>query len=115
MNNYIEKVMEIINKNKKKLIITTSIFIFSVVGLGVTGATLVYNKAKSNMNYTTEQAKEIALGAVKGDVLGVRKKIELETCSFEYEVKIKDENNILRKVTVDTDLGVITELDNYYD
>ena len=39
----------------------------------------------------------------------------LDTCSFEYEVKIKDENNILREVTVDTNLGVITEIDNYFD
>ena len=108
MDNYIEKIMEIINKNKKKLIITTSICVFSVVGLGLAGATLTYNKAKSNINYTTEQVKEIALGAVKGDVVGIRKKIELDTCSFEYEVKIKDENNILREVTVDTNLGVIT-------
>lgn len=115
MNNYIEKIIEIINKNKKKLIITTSVCVFSVVGLGVAGATLVYNKAKSNINYTTDQVKEIALGAVKGDILGIRKQIELETCSFEYEVKIKDESNILRKVTVDTNLGVITDLDNYYD
>ena len=29
MNNYIEKIMEIINKNKKKLIITTSVCVFS--------------------------------------------------------------------------------------
>lgn len=115
MNNYIEKIMEIINKNKKKLIITTSICVFSVAGLGVIGATLVYNKAKSNINYTTKQAKEIALGVVKGDVLRVKKKFELDTCSFEYEFKIKDENNILREVTVDTNLGVVTELDNYYD
>ena len=115
MNNYIEKIMEIINKNKKKLIITTSICVFSVVGLGLAGATLTYNKAKSNINYTTEQVKEIALGAVKGDVVGIRKKIELDTCSFEYEVKIKDENNILREVTVYKNLGVITEIDNYFD
>ncbi len=115
MNNYIEKIMEIINKNKKKLIITTSICVFSVAGLGAIGATLVYNKAKSNINYTTKQAKEIALGVVKGDVLRVKKKFELDTCSFEYEFKIKDENNILREVTVDTNLGAVTELDNYYD
>ena len=115
MNNYIEKIMDIINKNKKKIIITTSICAFSVVALGFTGVTLAYNKAKSNINYTTEQVKEIALGAVKGDVVGIRKKIELDTCSFEYEVKIKDENNILREVTVDTNLGVITEIDNYFD
>lgn len=47
------------------------------MGLGLAGATLTYNKAKSNINYTTEQVKEIALGAVKGDVVGIRKKIEL--------------------------------------
>ena len=44
MDNYIEKIMEIINKNKKKLIITTSICVFSVVGLGLAGATFFYCK-----------------------------------------------------------------------
>lgn len=115
MNNYLEKVKKVINKNKKKLIIGTSIFVVSVCLLGLTGVAFVYNKAKSNINYSIEQAKEIALKTIEGEVLKVNKKLELEDFSFEYEFKIKDSNNILREVTVDSNLGVITDFDNYYD
>ena len=117
MNNYVKKAKEIINKNKKKLIIGTSMFVVGVVGLGAVGITFVYNKAKLNTNYTIEQAQEIALEAVEGEVVKINKKLELEleNFGFEYEFKIKDTNNILREVTVDATLGVITELDNYYD
>ena len=115
MSKDLKNINEIINKNKKKIIRRISIFVAAVIILGGAISTVIYSKAKSNINYTTEQVKEIALGAVKGDVVGIRKKIELDTCSFEYEVKIKDENNILREVTVDTNLGVITEIDNYFD
>lgn len=112
MSNHLEKVKEIINKNKKKLIMRTSI---AVVGLGVAGVTAVYSIAKSNINYTIEEAKEVVLKAIEGDVLKVNKNLELDSFSFEYEFKIKDSNNILREVTVDSNLGVITDLDNYYD
>lgn len=115
MNSYIEKIKDIINKNKKKIIIGTSIFVFSVVGVAIGGITFVYNKANANINYTIEQAEVIALEAIEGEVLKVNKKLELDNFSFEYEFKIKDTNNILREVTVDATLGVITDLDNYYD
>ena len=66
---------------------------------------------RKNINYTIEEAKEIALKSVNGDILKVNKKLEVESLSFEYEFKIKDNNNILREVTVDSNLGVITDLD----
>lgn len=112
MKNYTEKIKRIINKNKKKLIVRTSVFIVVGLGLGIAGTTFVYNRAKSNINYTLEQAQSIALEAVNGEVVKVNKKVELEDCSFEYEFKIKDENNILREVTVDSRLGVIIDLDD---
>lgn len=115
MSNYVKKVKEIINKNKKKLIMGISILGVAVVGLGAVGITAVYSKAKSNINYTIEESKEIALQVIKGEVLKVNKNLELDSFSFEYEFKIKDSNNILREVTVDSNLGVITDLDNYYD
>ena len=71
----------------------------------------IYSTAKKNINYTIEEAKEIALKSVNGDILKVNKKLEVESLSFEYEFKIKDNNNILREVTVDSNLGVITDLD----
>mgnify|MGYP006914792204 CR=1 FL=1 len=115
MSKYLKNIKKIINNNKKKLVLGISVFVVSVFALGVAGGIFVYSKAKSNINYLVEEAKEIALKVVQGDVVRINKSIEPESLSFEYEFKIKDSNNILREVTVDSNLGVITELDNYYD
>ncbi len=45
----------------------------------------------------------------------IRKDLDLEYCTFEYEIKIKDTNNMLREVNVDSNLGVITDSDYYND
>ena len=115
MNKYLESIREIITKSKKKLIRKIYILIALAVIIGATGAITVYSIAKSNINYTVDEAKEIALQGVEGEVLGVNKKLELDTLSFEYEFKIKNSNNMLMEVTVDSNLGAITDLDNYYD
>lgn len=78
-------------------------------------AITVYSIVKSNINYTVDEAKVIALQAVQGDILKVRKSLELDNLSFEYKFKIKNSNNILIEVNVDSNLGVITDIDNYYD
>ena len=115
MNGSIEKIVEGLKKNKKRIIKSISISGVAIIGLGVAGATVLYNIAKSNVNYTEEQAKEIALKLVPGEVVRVRKDLDLEHCTFEYDIKIKDENNVLREVNVDASLGVITDLDYYND
>lgn len=115
MNKYLDNIREKINRNKKKLIRKISILIASVAIIGVTGVIAVYSIAKSNINYTVDEAKEIALQTVEGEVLGVKKKLELDMLGFEYEFKIKDSNNMLMEVTVDSNLGAIIDLDNYYD
>lgn len=115
MNQYVEKTRETINKYKKKLIIGASVCVITVAGLGIGGVAFIYSQAKANINYTPEQVKEIALQAVPGQVLRVDKKLELDEFRFEYEVKIKDANNILQEVTVDASLGAITDFDNYHD
>ncbi len=115
MNKYLKNVKENINNIKRKLIVGSLVFGVSIVMLGVAGGVFVYNKAKSNINYSVEEAREIALQTVKGDIVSVKKNLEVETLSFEYEFKIKDSNNILREVTVDSNLGAITDIDNYYD
>lgn len=115
MNRSIEKIVEGLKKNKKRIIKSISISGVVIIGLGVAGATVLYNIAKSNINYTEEQAKEIALNLVPGEVVRIRKDLDLEHCTFEYDIKIKDENNLLREVNVDANLGVITDLDYYND
>lgn len=112
MNRYLEKIKELINKKRKFLIRG---FLTVVIGgciLGGAAGTFIYSKAKNNINYTVEEAQDIALKAIGGEVIKVRKKLEVESLSYEYEFKIKDANNILREVTVDSNLGVITDMDD---
>ena len=33
---------------------------------------------------------------------------------LEYDIKIKDKNNIIREVTVDSKYGAISDFENYY-
>ena len=115
MNRNIEKVVEGLKKNKKRIIKGFSVFGVVIIGLGITGSIAIYNMAKANINYTEEQAKEIALKLVPGEVVRIRKDLDLEYCTFEYEIKIKDSNNMLREVNVDSNLGVITDSDYYND
>jgi uncharacterized membrane protein YkoI len=111
MNKNIDKVIEVLKRNKKRIIRGISIFGVVAIGLGVAGTTILYNKAKSNINYTEEQAKEIALKLIPGEVVRIDRDLELEDCTFEYDIKIKDKNNMLREVTVDASLGVISDSD----
>ena len=113
MNKYLETAREIIKRNKKKIVKRISILLVLGVAVCGIGAITVYSIAKSNINYTVDEAKVIALQAVQGDILKVRKSLELDNLSFEY--KIKNSNNILIEVNVDSNLGVITDIDNYYD
>lgn len=115
MNKYLETAREIIKRNKKKIVKRISILLVLGVAVWGIGAITVYSIAKSNINYTVDEAKVIALQAVQGDILKVRKSLELDNLSFEYKFKIKNSNNILIEVNVDSNLGVITDIDNYYD
>lgn len=115
MIKYLEKLKEILKENKKILVKKFLITAVTIIILGIVGVSFIYGKAKTNINYTVEQAQEIVLKAVQGEVISVKKNLELDTLSFEYEFKIKDSNNMLIEATVDSKLGVITDVDNYYD
>lgn len=112
MKRYLEKIKELINKKRKILI--RGVLGFIIGGCILVGAagTFIYSKAKNNINYTVEEAQDIALKAISGEVLKVKKNLEIENLSFEYEFKIKDSKNILKEVTVDSKLGVIIEIDD---
>ena len=115
MNKYLEVVGDKIKTNKRKLIKRASILVAIIAGLGVAGFTTVYGIAKSNINDTVEEPREIVLQSVQGEILRVNKILDLDTFSFDYEFKIKDKNNMLIKADVNSSLGVITDLDSYYD
>ena len=115
MNKYLETIREKLKENKRKLIKGGVIIVAIVAGVGIAGLTAVYSIARSNINYTVEEAQVIALQAVQGEVVKVNKRLDLDKFSFEYKFKIKDANNMLINVDVDSNLGVISDLDNYYD
>ena len=115
MNKYLEVVGDKIKTNKRKLIKRASILVAIIAGLGVAGFTTVYGIAKSNINYTVEEAKAIVLQSVPGEIVRVNKRLDLDTFTFEYKFKIKDKNNMLIKADVNSSFGVVTDLDSYYD
>lgn len=102
-------------KTKKTIIKFVSIFAGCGIGLSVLAGVLTFNIIKSNVNYTEVQAKEIALGQVPGQVVRVSKDLDFDHLTLEYEVKIKDKNNIIREVTVDSKFGAISDFENHHD
>ena len=99
-------------KYKKKAIITVVALV--VAGLAITGGYigLGYNYAKKNENYSEQEAREIALAQVDGEIISVQKEFELEDdqlsrSEFEYEVEIKTAENQLRNVNVSARTGTV--------
>lgn len=97
-------------KNKKKIILII-VLIIIIAGVGL------FALAQSNVNYTENQLEEIALGQIPGEVVDVKTEFELEDLAFEYNFYIRDEDNIMREITVSTKTGAITyiESDTYDD
>ena len=102
------------NKLKKKIIKYISIFSAGIVGLGVVGGLVLFGIVKSNVNYTEQQAKDIALAQIPGKVVYIKKDLDLDRFTLEYDVNIMDKNNIIREITIDSKYGAISDFENYY-
>lgn len=61
-------------------------------------------------NYTLDQAKEIALKKVDGTVVNTKE--DVDDGIVEYEIQIKDKDNMLQEITVSGQSGAITEIEN---
>lgn len=97
----------------KKIIIKVIIISFVTIIIIIGGLTaFAYSKAQSNINYSQDQLQEIALGKVPGEVVGVDKELDFKHAAFEYEFKIKDKENMLQEVKLDSKYGVILGLNN---
>ena len=122
MNNNTENIIDVEvlsdkekrNKLKKKIIKYVSIFSVGIVGLSVVGGLAIFGIVKSNVKYTEQQAKDIALKQIPGKVVYVRKDLDLERFTLEYDVNIMDQNNILREITIDSKYGAVSDFENYY-
>lgn len=122
MNNNTENIIDVEvlsdkekkNKLKKKIIKYVSIFSVGIVGLSVVGGLAIFGIVKSNVKYTEQQAKDIALKQIPGKVVYVRKDLDLERFTLEYDVNIMDQNNIIREITIDSKYGAVSDFENYY-
>lgn len=107
MKNILFKVMTFCKTYKKKIITVIGSIIFAIVAVvGIAGG-VIYSHAKSNIKYSQEQLQQIALTKVSGDVVGVNKRLNFRNESFQYEFKIKDKDNMLQEVKLDSRYGVI--------
>lgn len=110
MKEIINKVNNTLKNNKKRIIrvVVSSgvVIVIALIGSGF----LYYNHVKSNINYTQEQAQNIALQLVQGEVIKSSK--DIDDGELEYEFKIKDKNNILREVVVSSNSGAVIDCDN---
>lgn len=112
MKNILFKVT-IFCKTYRKRIITAigSCILAMMIIVGITGG-VIYSHAKSNIRYSQEQLQQIALGKIPGKVVNVKKEINFKSQSFQYEFKIKDKDNMLQQIKLDSQYGVIVRVNN---
>ena len=107
LNNMVEMVQS--NKGKIKKIIIIGVVLL-IIGSGIAVGS-VYTYAKSNINYTEKQLKEVAIKAIPGQLINVKKELEFEDAVFEYTFQIKDSENIMQEITVSSKSGAIIEME----
>lgn len=111
MKEVLNKILEGIKENKKKITKIISIVVgVVIIGSGILGGT-VYSYAKSNINYSEKQLEEIAIKKIPGQIIGVKKELDFEEATFEYTFQIKDEENILQEITISSKSGAITDIE----
>lgn len=114
MKNILVKINEDLKVNKKKIIkVTVTLVVLGVVSVGILGG-VFYSYAKSNVKYTQKQAEEIALNKIPGEIIKAHKEIDFEDATLEYEFEIKDKENMLKKITVSSKSGAITDMEDEY-
>lgn len=104
--NYIKETIKDKKRKIKKFVLTVVIGGVVIVGVSVAGF-VAY--VKSNINYTREEAQQVALTSINGQVVNSRTNID--DGSLRYEFTIKDGNNRLYEVEVDSRYGAITDME----
>ena len=102
LNNMVEMVQS--NKGKIKKIIIIGMVLL-ILGSGIAVGSV------SNINYTEKQLKEVAIKAMPGQVINVKKELEFEDAIFEYTFQIKDSENIMQEITVSSKSGAIIDME----
>lgn len=112
IKNILLQVKEFCVKYKKKIIAAIGIGVLAVAIISGTVFGIVYSKASSNTKYNQDQLQEIALQKVPGEVVDVQKELNFRNQSFIYEFKIKDKDNTLKEVKVDSKYGTLANFNN---
>jgi uncharacterized membrane protein YkoI len=97
--------MEFIRKHKKRIIITFA----STLTIVMVAVFASFHVASKNVNYSMEQAQDIAVSKVGGEVM--ISGVDNELFTTYYELTIMDENNRPLDVTVSAKTGEIVEVD----
>ena len=92
-------------KSKKKIIASLDLVIIVIVALY---AVTVWN----NINYSVNQLQEIALERIPGEIEDVKRELEIEDAAIEYTFYIRDNENMIREITVSTKSGGITYMES---
>lgn len=115
MKNVLLKVNEVLRKYRKKIIVSGTVIVLAGVGISAAGGAFLYNRVQSNIKYTQGQCEEVALKQIPGEIVKVKKDMDLEDGTFEYDFQIKDKDNMLKKITVDAASGAIVDIDHEDD
>lgn len=110
----LENIKENISEKKGKIKKFVMLTIAGVTILGVVGAGSAFAYMKSNINYSEAQLKNVALKKIPGEVVSIKKDIDEDSLSLVYEFKIKDKNNMLNEIELDSKTGAIIDIENNY-
>ncbi|WP_238884408.1 PepSY domain-containing protein [Clostridium sp. YIM B02551] len=109
MKDILIKIKDFCKKYKKRIIIISSATIVGIVIIAGSVVGFVYSKANGNIKYSEAQLQKIALGKVPGEVIKVDKELNFRDAVFEYKFSIKDKDNTLKEVKLDSEYGVILQ------
>ncbi len=112
-NEGFEKSKEMIKEKKGKIKKFAILTLTGSIVLAGIGAGTAFAYVKSNAKYSQEKLKEIALSKIPGEVVGVKKDIDEDSMSLTYEFKIKDKNNMLQEIELDSKTGAIIDIENH--
>lgn len=112
MKNILSKIITFCKTYKKRiLIVIGSCLLVIIAAAGITCG-VIYSRAKSNIKYSQSQLEKIALEKIPGTVVDVEKELNFRSESYQYEFKIKDKNDMLLEIKLDSKYGTISRFND---
>lgn len=111
----LENGVEKLKASKKRIKRFAIITLTGAIGVSVLAGGSAYAYIKSNTNYSQAQLEKEALKKMPGEIVGVKKDVDDDTMSISYEFKIKDKNNMLNEIELDSKTGAIIDIEKHGD